>query len=63
MVSNIYVSDDTSRIRVALWGEHAPIVDEVDIDTPIEIIDAFSKTGFNDEIELSVGNRSRVRIL
>ncbi len=63
MVSNIYVSDDTGRIRIALWGDHAPIVDELDIDTGIQVIDAYSKSGFNDEIELSVGNRSRVVVL
>ncbi|MCL7411105.1 MAG: OB-fold nucleic acid binding domain-containing protein [Methanosarcinaceae archaeon] len=63
MVSNIYVSDDTGRIRIALWGDHAPLVDEVDIDTGIQVIDAYSKSGFNDEIELSVGNRSRVIVL
>jgi replication factor A1 len=62
-VSNIYVSDDTGRIRIALWGEHAGLIDEVDIDTEIEVIDAFSKSGFNDEIELSAGNRTRIIIL
>jgi len=63
MVSNIYISDDTGRIRVALWAEHAPLVEELDIDTPIQIIDAYSKSGWNDEIELSAGNRSRIAIL
>ncbi len=63
MVSNIYVSDDSGRIRIALWGDHAPLVDELDIDTGIQVIDAYSKSGFNDEIELSVGNRSRVIVL
>ncbi|MBN2110324.1 MAG: replication factor A [Methanosarcinaceae archaeon] len=63
MVSNIYVSDDTGRIRIALWGDHALLVDELDIDTRIEIIDAFSRSGFNDEIELSAGNRTRIVVL
>jgi replication factor A1 len=63
MVSNIYVSDEHGRIRIALWGEHAPLVEEVDIDTGIEIIDAFSKSGFNDEIELSAGNRTKIKVL
>ncbi|NYT20077.1 MAG: replication factor A [Methanosarcinales archaeon] len=63
MVSNIYVSDDSGRIRIALWGDHALLVDELDIDTPIQIIDAYSKSGFNDEIELSAGNRTKINIL
>lgn len=62
MVSNIYVSDDTGRIRVALWGDHALLVDQLDIDMAVEIIDAFSKSGFNDEVELSAGNRTRIMI-
>ncbi|SFM73081.1 OB-fold nucleic acid binding domain-containing protein [Methanolobus profundi] len=62
MVSNIYVSDDTGRIRIALWGDHALLVDQLDIDMAVEIIDAFSKSGFNDEIELSAGNRTKINI-
>ncbi|WP_292466674.1 OB-fold nucleic acid binding domain-containing protein [Methanolobus sp.] len=62
MVSNIYVSDDTGRIRIALWGDHALLVDQLDIDMAVEIMDAFSKSGFNDEIELSAGNRTRIVI-
>ncbi len=62
MVSNIYVSDDTGRIRIALWGDKALLIDQLDIDMPIEIMDAFSKSGFNDEVELSAGNRTRINI-
>jgi len=59
-VSNIYVSDETGRIRIALWDEKAELVDKVDIDTPIKIIDAFAKSGFNEEVELNAGGRSKV---
>ncbi len=62
MVSNIYVSDDTGRIRIALWGDHALLTEQLDIDTTMEIVDAFSKSGFNDEIELSAGNRTRITV-
>lgn len=62
MVLNIYVSDDTGRIRVALWADHALLVDELDIDTPIQIIDAYAKSGFNEDVELSAGNRTRIII-
>jgi len=44
-VSNIYISDDTGRIKVALWGEHADIVNELDIGSEIRIIDAYAKPG------------------
>ncbi|KCZ72148.1 single-stranded DNA-binding protein [Candidatus Methanoperedens nitroreducens] len=62
-VSNIYVSDDTGRIRVALWGEHAELVNELDIGSEISIIDAFAKPGRNEEIELSAGARTRIQVL
>jgi len=62
-VSNIYISDDTGRIKVALWGEHADIVNELDIGSEISIIDAFAKSGLNEEVELSAGSRTGIRIL
>lgn len=62
-VANIYISDDTGRVRVALWGDHADIVGEIDIGSRIQIIDCYAKSGRNSEIELSVGARSRVRVL
>lgn len=63
MVSNIYLSDDTGRIRVTLWDEMAEMAENVDIDTEMEIIDAYAKTGFNDEVELNTGRRSRIVFL
>ncbi len=62
-VSNIYISDDTGRIRVALWGEHAELVNEVDIGSEIRIIDAYAKSGRNEEVELSAGARTRIQII
>ncbi|HLB69556.1 MAG TPA: OB-fold nucleic acid binding domain-containing protein [Candidatus Methanoperedens sp.] len=62
-VANIYVSDDTGRIKVALWGEHADLVRELDIGSEINIIDAFAKSGRNEEVELSAGARTGIRIL
>ncbi len=62
-VSNIYISDDTGRIKVALWGEHAELVGQLDIGSEIRIIDAFAKTGRNEEVELSAGARTSIQIL
>lgn len=50
MVANIEVTDCSGYIRVALWGDHALVMDELDIDSPIHIIDAYSKLGYNDQI-------------
>lgn len=62
-VSNIYISDDTGRIKVALWGEHADLVNELDIGSEIRIIDAYAKSGRNEEVELSAGTRTGIRII
>ena len=62
-VSNIELEDDTGRIRISLWGEHADVINSVQIGMTVRIIDAFSKFGMNEEIELSAGNKTRVVIL
>lgn len=63
VVANLEIEDETGSIRVTLWGEQAHVIEELDIDSEIQIIDAYSRYGLNEEIELSVGNRSRVIIL
>jgi replication factor A1 len=62
-VSNIELEDDTGKIRVSLWGEHAEIVNSLQIGMTVRVIDAFSKFGMNEEMELSAGNKTRVIIL
>ncbi len=62
-VSNIFISDETGRIKVALWGEHAELVNEVDIGSEIRIIDAFAKSGRNEEVELNAGARTGIHIV
>lgn len=62
-VSNIYISDNTGRIKVALWAEHAGLINEIDIGSEICIVDAFAKSGRNEEVELSAGARTSIQIL
>lgn len=62
-VSNIYISDETGRIKVALWAEHAELVNEIEIGSEICIVDAFAKSGRNEEVELSAGARTSIRII
>ncbi|MDD3247558.1 MAG: OB-fold nucleic acid binding domain-containing protein [Methanosarcina sp.] len=63
VVANLQLKDETGNIRLTLWGEQAYVIEDLDIDSEIQIIDAYAKYGLNEEIELSVGNRSRVIIL
>ncbi len=54
-VASIYVSDDTGRIRVALWGDHADKLQGLDIGYRADISDALVKEGWNEGLELSCG--------
>jgi replication factor A1 len=62
-VSNIYISDNTGRIKVALWAEHADLINEIEIGSEIRIVDAFAKSGRNEEVELSAGSRTSIEII
>ena len=62
-VANIHISDDTGRIRVALWDEQTEILHDIDIGTKVQITDCYAKSGWNDEVELSVGKSSTITIL
>jgi replication factor A1 len=63
VVANLRLKDETGSIRLTLWGEQAYVIEDLDIDSEIQIINAYAKSGLNEEIELSIGNRSRVIIL
>ncbi len=63
VVANLELKDKTGSIRLTLWGEQAYVIEDLDIDSEIQIIDAYAKYGLNEEIELSIGNRSRVIML
>lgn len=59
-VANIYVSDDTDRVRVALWNDHVRLIETIDLGSRIDIYDCLARSGWNGEVELSCGWRSRV---
>jgi replication factor A1 len=63
VVANLELKDKTGSIRLTLWGEQAYVIEDLDIDSEIQVIDAYAKYGLNEEIELSIGNRSRVIML
>jgi len=63
VVANLELKDKTGSIKLTLWGDQAYVIEDLDIDSEIQIINAYAKSGLNEEIELSVGNRSRVIIL
>jgi len=63
VIANLQLKDETGSIKLTLWGDQAYVIEDLDIDSEIQVIDAFAKYGLNEEIELSVGNRSRIIML
>jgi replication factor A1 len=59
-VANIYISDDTGRIKVALWGDHVELLQGLDIGHKAELINALVKNGWNEGLEISCGWRTRI---
>jgi replication factor A1 len=59
-VANIYISDDSGRIKVALWGDHVELLRGLDLGYKAELIDALVKNGWNEGLELSCGWRTRI---
>ena len=62
-VANLELKDETGIIKLTLWGDQAYVIENLDIDSEIQIINAYAKKGLYEITELSVGNRSRVVIL
>lgn len=62
-VSNLELKDETGSIKLTFWGDQAYVIESLDIDSEIQVINAYAKKGLYEIIELSVGNRSRVVIL
>ncbi len=58
----IYVSDDTGRVRVMLWDDKTDIYYKVDIGDKIEILNGYVRVGKDGEMEVHAGKNSRVRI-
>jgi replication factor A1 len=59
-VANIYVSDDTGRVRVALWNDHVRMIENLDLGSKIELVDCQARDGWNGELEVSCGWSTRV---
>ncbi|MGZ4941215.1 MAG: OB-fold nucleic acid binding domain-containing protein [Halobacteriota archaeon] len=57
-VRNVVLRDNTGEIRAALWGDRATAIDEGSVGRRIIARDCLPKSGFNDQMELSVDWRS-----
>ncbi len=59
-VASIYISDNTGRVKVALWGDHVDRLQGLDLGYKAELIDAQVKNGWNEGLEISCGWRTRI---
>ncbi len=59
-VANIYISDDSGRVRVTLWNDHVRLIESLDLGSKIELFDCMAKEGWNGGVEVSCGWSTRV---
>ncbi len=59
-VVNIYISDATGRVKVALWGDHVQLIDGLDLGYKADLIDCQVKSGWTEGLEISCGWRTRI---
>jgi replication factor A1 len=59
----VYLSDETGRVRVVFWDEHANFAEALSVGDKILVTDAQAKINFRQEIELSANWRSGIRKL
>jgi replication factor A1 len=57
----VHLSDETGRVRVVFWGEHANFAEALSVGDKILVTDAQAKLNFRQELELSANWRSAVR--
>ncbi|MHC1585572.1 MAG: OB-fold nucleic acid binding domain-containing protein [Candidatus Syntropharchaeia archaeon] len=60
-VVNIWVSDESGRIKVSLWGEKVDFIRKIDIGSLVGV--RGYATSWNDEMELRVDWRGDIRLL
>ena len=64
-VANIFISDETGSIRVALWDDMTRAITEgeLSVGSIIQARGAYVKTGLGDSLELNLGRMGGIRIL
>lgn len=60
---SVHISDDSGRIRIVFWGEHANFAEALSVGDEILVTDVQARIGLREEIELSANWRSGVRKL
>lgn len=59
-VANIFISDETGRVKAVLWGDHVRLIEGLDLGFKAKLVDCQVKSGWNEELEISCGWQSRI---
>jgi len=60
-VGSIIIADGETQVRVVLWGDNADALDGMVEGTEIIVENAYTKMGMNQEVEVHVGWRGRIK--
>lgn len=61
-VANLGIFDETGQTKLALWRDHAPFVERVEINDIVKLINAYTRQQEDGSIELNLGNDSLIAI-
>jgi len=62
LLAEMYISDESGRIRVLLWDDNVSAYRKADIADVVEIFNCFPKIGWDGELEVHCGKRCVVSI-
>ncbi|AEA48074.1 OB-fold nucleic acid binding domain-containing protein [Archaeoglobus veneficus] len=62
LLAELYISDETGRIRLLLWDDNVTVYRQADVGDLIEAFNCFPKIGWDGEIEVHCGRSSVVSI-
>jgi len=63
LVTSFDLTDDTGKIRMALWRKHAELGKELTVGTRIKVKNAYAKKGFSNLLELVSRTSTTIEIL
>ncbi len=60
-VANLTIFDKTGQVRVVLWADQASFVEQVETNDIIQVINGFTRLGRDGDIEIHLGDDSKIR--
>ncbi len=60
-VAEIHVSDQSGRVKGALWGDHVRLIEDLDLGSKIVLVDCQVRRGWNGDLEVSCGWETKIK--